>query len=151
MKVQTCEFRSAWPRKLTCTNEVDVSHTVRVLVFQLFTPSINKGKDETDKPPRACALGLAFEFGAPDTDQSWNFDTTTDIWTHRSRPPLGRTRATRCTAMASISVQPTTRRSTTIYASTGGRMTRVAHHSPRTSGLPRSLRPAAILGELQRP
>ena len=65
---------------------------------------------------------------------------------HRSRPPPSCIRATRCTAMASISVQPTTRRSTTIYASTGGRMTRVAHHYPRTSGLPRSLRPAAILG-----
>ena len=60
---------------------------------------------------------------------------------HRSRPPPSCIRFTLCTAMASISVQPTTRRSTTMYASTAGRMTRVAHHSPRTSGLPRSSAP----------
>ena len=47
----------------------------------------NNSKDDTDKPPRACALGLAFEFGAPDTDQSWSLDTTTDIWTPLAPAP----------------------------------------------------------------
>ena len=47
----------------------------------------NNRKDDTDKLPRACALGLAFEFGAPNTDQSWSFDTTTDICTPLAPAP----------------------------------------------------------------
>ena len=82
------------------------------------------------------------------------FDTTTDIWTPLAPAPKLHSGYARCTAMAStpptsvcaaVSRRPETRRSeTTMYASTAGRMARVARHSPRTSGLPRSLRPAAI-------
>eukprot|EP00964_Phaeocystis_antarctica_P041515 scaffold23747_cov58-Phaeocystis_antarctica.AAC.1 len=37
---------------------------------------------------RACALGLAFEFGAPDTDQSWSLNSIRRPTSgHRSRPP----------------------------------------------------------------